>query len=237
MPYWLKKFGLGVIFAAVVVALVILGMEAIKAARTRRAIDTVRQLGGAAYRSDVCFDNGFPHGVLMPMNPPGWPTRCAQALGVDWFFDVVHVAFRGDYTGNPVADADLAVLGELPDLLNLDLCHTGIGDEGLTHIAKLKKLRHLDLRRTRVTDAGLARLAELKSLEFVDLDNTRVTRRGIEGLKQAIPGLKTSPIVGGDMADWDKLRDELDKFMRERHPTDATRAPLKAGTSPSSVGH
>lgn len=141
---------------------------------------------------------------------------------MNWFFDVVHVDFRGNYTGNPVPDAELAILAEFPDLLDLDLCDTGIGDVGLTYVAKLRKLRRLDLRRTRVTDTGLARLTELKGLAFVDLDNTRVTTRGIESLKQAIPGVKTSPIVGGQMADWDELSDAVDKFMRGRHPSHST---------------
>jgi hypothetical protein len=220
MPCWRKKHGLGVIFGAVVVGLVLLGIEVTRAARTRRAIDAVQRLGGTACRSDVCFDDGIPHGALTPVNPPGWPTRYAKALGVDWFFHVVHVDFRGNYTGNPIADADLAILAEFPELLDLDLFGTGIGDEGLTHVAKLGKLRRLDLRRTRVTDAGLRRLAELKGLAFVNLDNSRVTASGIEGLKQAIPGVTTSPIVGGQMADWDQLSDEVRKFMRDRHPAE-----------------
>ncbi len=234
MHYWRKKYGLAVILGATVVAVTLFGMEAIKAARTRRAIDAVRRLGGSAYRSNVCFDDGIPHGALKPMNPPGWPTRCAQALGVDWFFDVVHVDFRGNYKGNPVPDADLAILAEFPHLLDLDLCDTGIGDEGLKYVAKLTDLRRLDLRRTHVTDAGLARLAGLKGLEFLNLDGTSVKGWGVDRLRRTVPGVNAGPMFESGMAARRKLEEDVDELIKSRHSTDAV---MKAAASPSSVGH
>ena len=228
MRYWRKEYSLTAILGATVVVLILFGIEATKVARTRRAIDVVRRLGGSACRSDVCFDDGIPHGALIPVNPPGWPTRCAQALGADWFFDVVHVDFRGNYTGNPVADADLAILAEFPNLLDLDLGGTGISDEGLKHLAGLRKLRNLDLRGTRVTDAGLVHLAELKDLKFVNLDGTSVKGWGVDHLKRAVPGVDAGPMFESDMADWRKLSEEVDKFIESRQSADTVKAPVKA---------
>jgi hypothetical protein len=209
MRSWRRKYGLAVVVAVIVVALLLFGMEARKALRTRKAVDAVVRLGGSAYRSDVCFEDG----MLRP-GPPGWLTRCAQLLGADCFRDVVHVSFKG--MGRSVADGDLAILVEFPNLLDLDLCDAAIGDGGLKHLVGLTKLCNLDLRRTRVTDAGLAHLAQLENLKFLDVDGTHVTRSGIERLKRAIPDVKTIPMFCKQMADWYDLEEEMEKFLKDR---------------------
>ncbi len=145
------------------------------------------------------------------------PNEVRTALGATWLFDVVHVDFRGTPECNPVKDSDLAILTQFPRLLDLDLCGTGVGDPGLANLARLKSLRGLNLCGTHVTDAGLVYLSELGNLEIVVFNGTQVTRRGIARLKRALPGLKTSPLVGGPATswdDWDELYDEVDEFIK-----------------------
>lgn len=228
MRYWRNKYGISAALCAAVIILILLSIEEKKAVRTSRAIDTVQRLGGSVCRSDVCFEDGIPHGAFFPINPPGWPTRCAQALGADWLFDVVHVDFKDNKTGTPIADGDLAILAEFPNLLDLDLGGTEIGDEGLKHLARLRKLRNLDLRGTRVTDSGLVHLAELNDVKFINLDSTIVQGWGVDRLKRTVPGVNAGPIFESDLVDWRKLSDELDEFIKRRQ-SDTVRIPMKAG--------
>jgi hypothetical protein len=88
-----------------------------------------------------------------------------------------------------VADADLAVVENLPKLRNLFLGRTKIGDAGLEHLARASQLETLGLNETRVTDAGLKSLASLKRLKTVNLQATSVTANGAAELRRAIPGL------------------------------------------------
>jgi hypothetical protein len=69
---------------------------------------------------------------------------------------VVSVALRG----TAVADADLVILQDLPQLQKVDLSFTGITDAGLRHLEHLAKLRTVLLEGTRVTDGGVKRLHE-----------------------------------------------------------------------------
>jgi hypothetical protein len=220
MRHWPRNHYVTGVFGVVVAVLILLGMETASVLKTQRAVDAVRHLGGAACRSDECFDDGIPYGCLMPVNSPGWSTRCARAIGAESLFDVAHVDFRGDYKGSAVGDADLAVLAAFPDLLDLDLCDMGISDGGLKHVGQLTKLRNLDLRRTLVTDTGLGHLVNLKNLKNLNVDGTLVTRRGIERLKGSIPSLNTIPTVDKESADWDDLREEVDKFTKNRLGSD-----------------
>ncbi|WP_417393498.1 hypothetical protein [Gimesia sp.] len=80
----------------------------------------------------------------------------------------------------PLADDDLLVLKELPEVQTLTLrgVHTIKGnrftDEGLRHLVHLPKLRYLDLSvNFRLTDAGLRYLVPLKKLKHLDLSGCR----------------------------------------------------------------
>jgi hypothetical protein len=73
----------------------------------------------------------------------------------DFFDNVSKVCLANSST---LTDSDLAMLGWLKHLRELDLHHTQITDAGLKHILGLKELRFLDLQETKVTDAGVATL-------------------------------------------------------------------------------
>jgi len=87
-----------------------------------------------------------------------------------------------------VTDEDMKAVGELVDLVSLDLADTTVGDGGLPNLATLKKLRTLDLSRTRVTGTGLKGLAGLDALAALTLDKAPLTDAGLATLPK-LPGL------------------------------------------------
>ncbi|MCS7016123.1 MAG: hypothetical protein RMJ19_03160 [Gemmatales bacterium] len=82
----------------------------------------------------------------------------------------------------PVRDDELALLAEMPNLIELNLAGTNIGDAQLNWVAKLSHLRVLKLQRTAVTDAGLKLLRSLPQLEVLNLYGTQVTDQGLAEL-------------------------------------------------------
>ncbi|MGM0489677.1 MAG: hypothetical protein ACQESR_23330 [Planctomycetota bacterium] len=226
------KYCVGAILVFAVVGLVLLGVKGAEVARTERAIDAVERLGGVAYRSDMCFENGIPHGAFMPLRPPGWRTRCARAIGAEWFFDVVYVDFRGYRGDKVVTNGDLAILHEFSSLLSLDLADTEISDQGLKHVAGLTELRSLDLRRTSVTDAGLVHLAGLKRLEILHLHDTCVRGWGVDRLHQDIPGVMVGPMYESD---WRKLSHNIDEFMKTKCFRRSRLSEDSSGTDPQLI--
>lgn len=215
------KYCVGVLLGTAVLGLILFGVNAAKIAETQRAIDAVQHLGGVVYHSDLCYRDGRLYGPLIPLDAPGWRTRCARAIGPEWFFDVVHVDFMGYRKDSVVTDRDLAILREFPNLLYLNLAGTEITDEGLKHVAGLTKLRILNLWGTAVTDAGLGHLAGLKRLKIVDIDDTYVTGQGVDRLKRAIPGVTAGAMYETDMERWRKLSDDIDNFMKSRRSQDS----------------
>jgi hypothetical protein len=69
-------------------------------------------------------------------------------LGDDFFGNAVRVSL---HYSRQIANDDLALVGRLSHLKNLDLSLTGIDDDGMQHLARLWKLRMLKLGSTGVT--------------------------------------------------------------------------------------
>jgi uncharacterized membrane protein/mono/diheme cytochrome c family protein len=92
--------------------------------------------------------------------------------------------------GASVGDEQLAALGPLaPKLVQLNLAHTAVTDDGLAHVAKLTALEQLNLSGTALGDAGVAHLAPLAKLEVLNLYATNVTDRALAQIA-ALPSLK-----------------------------------------------
>lgn len=79
----------------------------------------------------------------------------------------------------PVRDEELALLADMPNLVELNLAGTNVGDAQMPLIAKLPHLRVLKLQKTSVTDAGLKALRSLKHLEVLNLYGTQVSDQGL----------------------------------------------------------
>jgi hypothetical protein len=89
--------------------------------------------------------------------------------------------------GTSVADADLANLAGLKQLMSIDLSDTQIGDRALRHLAGLSNLQKLDLAGTRITNAGLDQLTGLSRCKELNLRRTAVTPVGIARLSARYP--------------------------------------------------
>jgi hypothetical protein len=81
-----------------------------------------------------------------------------------------------------LTDKDLAALGQLDGLRQLNLDFAPITDSGLEHVAGLRTLQSLSLSKTRITDVGMVQLRELTALEFLRLDEDHLTDGGLASL-------------------------------------------------------
>ena len=88
-----------------------------------------------------------------------------------------------DLSGKKIADADLAVLGNVVGLQNLLLDGTSITDAGLVHVSKIGGLKSLFLDNCKITDAGLDHLQPIAGLQRLWLGGTGVTNEGMAKLK------------------------------------------------------
>jgi WD40 repeat protein/thiol-disulfide isomerase/thioredoxin len=101
-----------------------------------------------------------------------------------------------------VTDAGLAQLQKnLPSLQSLSLNGSKISDAGLAHLQGLPKLNSLGLGpATKVTDAGLAQLEKLPSLRFLNLSSSKITGAGLAKLKK-LPKLSTLSLNNSSIDD------------------------------------
>jgi hypothetical protein len=82
-----------------------------------------------------------------------------------------------------VKEAHLALLKDMPNLVELNLGGTDVTDARLAHLKALPNLTILKLHRTKITDAGLVHLKGLTKLTSLNLYGTAVTDKGLEHLK------------------------------------------------------
>lgn len=91
---------------------------------------------------------------------------------------------RADFSlrGKPVTDAELALLKNMPNLVELSLANTDLTDAGTVHLKTLKNLTRLQLQNTKITDAALANFKGLEKLTSLNLYGTQVTDKGLDQL-------------------------------------------------------
>lgn len=94
--------------------------------------------------------------------------------------DRLDVSFQ--LQGGSITDKDLAPMGRLSKVTNLNLARTGITDAALGEVTRHTGLVQLHLEGTKITDAGLARLKPLQNLEYLNLYGTPVTDEGVKHL-------------------------------------------------------
>jgi hypothetical protein len=104
-----------------------------------------------------------------------------------------------DLKGTKTTDADLAALGDLPGVYDLDLSFTGITDKAIARLARCKELRGLNLAGTKVTDAAIADLRKIPDLHTINLGATAVTPDGIARLVEG-RSCDVCPVALGDKA-------------------------------------
>jgi uncharacterized membrane protein len=97
-----------------------------------------------------------------------------------------------DLGGSAIGDADLEAVGRLDHLTRLSLDRTAVGDAGLAHLDSLRHLEFLNLYDTAVTDSGLAALEPLGSLRALYLWRTGATPAGAAWLTERLPRVEIS---------------------------------------------
>jgi hypothetical protein len=77
----------------------------------------------------------------------------------------------------------VALLKDIPSLIDLNLANLKLKDDDLKNIASLSNLQRLHLENNPITDAGLAHIKGLVNLEYLNLYNTHAGDAGVEHLK------------------------------------------------------
>ena len=96
-----------------------------------------------------------------------------------------HVFLRGgravevNLNRSQATDDEMSLVASLPDLTDLSLEETAVGDVSMARLKGLRKLAWLNLYRTRVGDEGLRHLSAIASLELLPLGSTRITDAGL----------------------------------------------------------
>lgn len=91
--------------------------------------------------------------------------------------------------GKEVTDEQLAIVKDMPNLVELDLGGTKVTDAGLEHLAGLTNMVRLHLEKTAITGSGLVHLKDMQKLNYLNLYGTQVTDESLEHLK-GLPKLK-----------------------------------------------
>jgi hypothetical protein len=156
-----------------------LAVEMKRARAQRAAIETVTRLGGSVLY-DYQKEKGQPWNCFDFKNTPPFPLWLNNAVGEDCFRTVVQVVFRK----TAVADNDLAILQNFPDLEAIDLVDTQVTGSGLVHLEGMAKLKSLSLWNSPVNDRGLSHLNNLTELRALILDGTKVTDAGMVHLQR-----------------------------------------------------
>ena len=186
-PWWRKirmSLSLRMLMVLVLVIGGVLGWVVKRATVQRRAVEAITKAGG-----QVMYD--FQHAGKPPK--PGasspWPKWLIEAVGVDYFHNVVGVWFppNGKRDADALStDALMAYLAQLDKLVSLDLDRArggSLSDAGFAHVGGLDRLENLYIRSTGLTDAGLAPLARLTQLRLLYLKGTSMTDAGLTHLR------------------------------------------------------
>lgn len=96
----------------------------------------------------------------------------------------------------PIGDAELPLhLDPLPDLEELHLVSTRVGNDGMAAVGRLEKLRLLELGKTKIDSTGLNHLSNLNALEILTLHFTDFSDSGVQHLSQ-LPRLHLVNVQG-----------------------------------------
>ncbi len=82
-----------------------------------------------------------------------------------------------------LTDSGLTCVKQMPQLENLVICATKIGDSSMAHLKGRTGLRLLNITRTKVSDAGFAKLKNLKNLNKLFISYTNLTDASVPIIK------------------------------------------------------
>lgn len=105
-----------------------------------------------------------------------------------------------DFSGRPVDEGAIRLLGQFQHLKSLNLSLCGTSDEVLAHLHDRGGLEELDLTDNPITDASLKTLAGFGELHTLNLAGTRITDAGLVHLK-VLPSLNSLNLSRTKIAD------------------------------------
>jgi len=168
------------------------------------AVETIRKSGGHLY-----YDWEWSDGRPVPGARAPWLSELMNRSpsAPDYSANIVCVSFAATQG----AHVEMAVVGQLIALEELNLSGTNLTDERTVHFQSLTRLRRLDLSSTKVTGASLANLKNLADLQALDLTSTAVADSDLTYLKELrqLRDLKLSQTDITDAGLW-RLRDLSD---------------------------
>jgi hypothetical protein len=178
------------------------------------AVGSALWIGVPAYRQSVAVKEIRRIGGIVSFESPPLISDLlkrfkfdAQADALDdvssvWFMPTLSTFGRrftyDNFSGPPawidrdveVDDSSLACLRGIPNLKDLRLAWTNIGDAGMLHVSILRNLEMLDIEGTDVTDASVNTLKRFSSLTVLNARNTPLTEGAIAELKRALPACR-----------------------------------------------
>ncbi|GBD35949.1 hypothetical protein HRbin36_01065 [bacterium HR36] len=138
--------------------------------------------------------------------------------------------------GTNVGDAQMLLVGKLPHVRVLKLQKTAVTNVGLKSLRSLRYLEVLNLYGTQVSDQGLAELASLKRLKRVYVWETKVSEAGANKLMAAIPGLRVELGIATESKPAEPTKPEVKPAPKPPAKTEAkppTKAEQKTPTKPN----
>ena len=87
-------------------------------------------------------------------------------------------------SNSKIDDSHLRLIATFPDITDLSLERTRVGDGGVHHLVGLRKLEWLNLFQTSVGDEGLEQLSKIASLKLLPIGGTRVSDAGLKHVKE-----------------------------------------------------
>lgn len=85
-----------------------------------------------------------------------------------------------DVSGESVSDVNLAHLGNLVTLSELQIARTKVTSSGIKQIHRMDELEVLDVAETDVDDEGMAIISRFVKLKSLDISRTKITSAGIQ---------------------------------------------------------
>lgn len=170
------QYSLRSLFLLTTVVAVWLGFETQSARQREWVIARVSELGG---RVIVCYEPGHTE-------EPRGPEWFRGFMGSGYFARIVDI----DLSGRETLDEDLAAIGDLPELMGLNLIDCSrITDAGLKSL-KTPKLFSLDLgtmyhAEYHITPDGIRSVRDLRGLEFLSLGGSHLNDTWLTALHGA----------------------------------------------------
>ena len=213
------RYSLRTMLVVVLLLSVWLGWMANKAAKQRRAVALVEELGGG-----VVYDYDVSSTGPKTQKAPLVPEWLRELWGIDFFSTVGAVSFMNELRPSvtvAVTDRQIAQITHgFPNVTHINLGGSAVGDSGLKHLASCEHLvslvvgdnttdeglRHLrdypsltelHLINVPITDAGVLQVCQMKQLIFLDLSGTRITDDGLVYVSE-LPNLQKLLLIGSD---------------------------------------